>query len=152
MKEILTKSCLKNHSDNSLRFSGWPFYGIIILPNSVTLSLLLSPLPRRNLDSTIGDFFDMSKLHKNIEMIDLRDNQLNVDDMHVLRMILKNMPDLKIALLGGNQFYKELDDHMFHMNSNLLYLDVSNAGVHEFHKDTGCFFLKCHILGAFGSK
>ena len=84
--------------------------------------------------------------------LDLRDNQLNVDDMHVLRMILKNMPDLNIALLGGNQFYKELDDHMFHMNSNLLYLDVSNAGVHEFHKDTGCFFLKCHILGAFGSK
>lgn len=79
-------------------------------------------------------------------MIDLRDNQLNVDDMHVLRMILKNMPDLKIALLGGNQFYKELDDHMFHMNSNLLYLDVSNAGVHEFHKDTFDYLVSLKYL------
>jgi len=90
----------------------------------------------RNLQSTIGDFFDIAIEHKDVEMIDLRNNQLNNDDIHVLRMLLLQMPKLEVLLLGGNQLYNELDDHMFRTNGNLRYLDISSAGVHSFHKDT----------------
>lgn len=59
----------------------------------------------RNLNSTIGDLVDLVKEHTDIEFLDIRNNELNADDMEVLKYVLEMLPLLRVALLGGNQLY-----------------------------------------------
>ena len=90
----------------------------------------------RNLNSTIGDLIDLVKEHEDVEFLDIRNNQLNSDDMQVLKYALELLPMLRVALLGGNQLYDHLNELMFQRNGRLQYLDISNGGIKEFAKTT----------------